>query len=88
METLHPAETVLKNKYGDCDDKVILGGAMLKTLGYDVALCLLKQPSANDFNHIYLQVKYNGQLIPFDTLIENGKVGMQAKGKKRIVFIY
>lgn len=36
----YPVETMFDG-YGDCEDKAILGGALLKQMGYDVVLVLL-----------------------------------------------
>lgn len=91
VETLHTAETVLKNLYGDCDDKVILGGAMLKTLGYTLAIVYLDFLGGGmDYQHVYLYVVHNNRYIPFDAAINEGSLGDEAKGYKykRIMVIY
>lgn len=66
VETLYSAEKVLMLGYGDCDDKVILGGAMLRTIGYHIFITIA---SLNiDWTHIFLIVysKKTG-FIYFDT---------------------
>src|SRR5437868_5829478 len=41
VETLHTARRMLELRAGDCDDMTILLGAMLKSTGHPVRLCLV-----------------------------------------------
>jgi predicted transglutaminase-like cysteine proteinase len=82
IETLQPAEVTLANKYGDCDCKSILSGAMLKTLGYTVALVFLDVAGLFDYQHIYLWVAFNGKWHAFDTCIESASAGVGSEVKK------
>lgn len=38
LETLHGAEYILVNKYGDCDDKTVLLLAMLRAIGFETEI--------------------------------------------------
>ena len=90
VETIYAADKCLKYRYGDCDDKVVLGGAMLRTLGYEIALVLLDTLSQVDYQHIYLWVEYDNKWVAFDTCIVNGSVGQEIKNfkRKKIMPIY
>jgi hypothetical protein len=68
VELLHSARRMLALRAGDCDDMVILLGAMLEATGHPVRLVLVgSNPRKPDlFTHIYLEVRYRDQWIPLD----------------------
>ena len=51
---IHDAEKVLETGSGDCDDFVILLGALLLSIGWTVRM-VISGREKNSFNHIYLQ---------------------------------
>lgn len=56
VETLQSPMITLENKFGDCDDHVILFCCMLKCIGYDVGVCALEV----DFEALKIQAGTNG----------------------------
>lgn len=55
----YPVETLFDG-YGDCEDKAILGAALLKKLGFDVVLIFLETPD-HKRSHIALGVEMMGK---------------------------
>jgi hypothetical protein len=90
IETLYTAETCLRQAYGDCDDKVILAGAMLKYLGFRMALVYLDLIGNYYYQHVYLMVYIDGVETPFDTCITSGALGKEAENwvRRKIMIIY
>lgn len=68
VELLHTARRMLDLRAGDCDDMTILLGAMLKSTGHPVRLCLVGfHPEAvHAYSHIYPEVNLRGKWIPID----------------------
>lgn len=88
VETYFTAENVLKFKYGDCDDKVILAGAMLRSIGMDICIVIIDMLNQKSYEHIFLLVSVNGKWIPFDATMTNGALGKMAQGYKRAKIFY
>lgn len=67
-ETLGTPEYLLKVKAGDCDDYVIVLGALLTSLGHAVRIVTIradpKEPRR--FSHVYLQVNAHGNWMGLD----------------------
>ena len=73
IEVLHSARRLLELRAGDCDDHVILLGAMLKSVGHPVRL-VLTGPDARRpglFSHIYLESWSRGRWIPLDATMSH-----------------
>lgn len=68
VELLHSARRMLSILAGDCDDMVVLLGAMLESTGHPVRLVIVgSNPRRRDlFTHIYLEVKHRGRWIALD----------------------
>jgi hypothetical protein len=68
VEVLHSARKLAELRAGDCDDKTILLGAMLESVGHPVRLVLTgpdpRRPRL--FSHVYLEVSHRGRWIPLD----------------------
>lgn len=52
--------------YGDCDDHVLLLGALLVSVGVPVVVNGVKLPGATHFNHVILQAVINGRPVDID----------------------
>lgn len=78
IETFYSAEKILENRYGDCDDKVIIGGSMLRTLGMDICIVLLDLSNQESYDHIMLLAGVENKWIPFDASMQNGSLGRMA----------
>jgi hypothetical protein len=72
VETLHTARRMLELLAGDCDDMTILLGAMLKSTGHPVRLCLagFRRRFPHAYSHIYPEVNFRGKWIPIDASME------------------
>jgi len=74
-------ENVFRQRYGDCKDKSVLIGAMLKSKGIESTLVLLNSyeeyglneylPSPSAFNHVVLYVSIDGRGQYIDPTIPN-----------------
>jgi transglutaminase-like putative cysteine protease len=61
VETLRTPDWTLKLRAGDCDDKTLLLGTLLETLGYEVRFVVTGYtPDPNFFEHVYLIVFVDG----------------------------
>lgn len=65
VERLQTPDATLLLKAGDCDDMVILGGALLESVGVPTRIKLIGQKTGQ-FSHIYLEYQANGQWKSFD----------------------
>lgn len=52
MEGLQTPDVTLEILAGDCDDKVILLGALLTSIGHPVQFCAVKVDDEKDFSHV------------------------------------
>lgn len=64
-ETLHHPETVLSIASGDCDDKSILLGSLLYSIGHDVRFIAVSfEPDF--YCHVWVQDYINGQWLDLE----------------------
>lgn len=80
VETLHPAEFILRNRYGDCDDKTILVCAMLESIGLKTKLVAVGAVP-NTCSHVYAEVRMGQHWIPLECT-EDVPVGWSPPGVK------
>lgn len=66
VETLHPAEVVLSNRAGDCDDKVILLCSLLASIGLQTRIRAAAVDSP-ECNHVMADVWLEDKWIPLET---------------------
>jgi hypothetical protein len=83
----HTAESILKNKYGDCKDKATLMSALLRTAGINSYFLSVHTrrgyvapdaPSAYTFNHEIIAIEVpKGEKLPasFQSLVTHSKLG-------------
>lgn len=64
VETLHSADQVLRHGQGDCDDKTILLGSLLQSIGVPVRLVAVGQMPGH-YRHVYLEA-FVGSWIAMD----------------------
>lgn len=64
-ETLHAPEFILENRYGDCDDKVILFNALCESVG--IKTCIFAVGSGKIPTHVMAGVFINGQWLFAET---------------------
>jgi transglutaminase-like putative cysteine protease len=79
VETVHGAEFILKNRYGDCDDKSILVASMLLSIGHPCAIvaCGFIEKM---FSHVYVITKIGEKWVPVETT-EQVALGWQPTGQ-------
>lgn len=82
VETVHRARDLLRwhRKSADCDDFVILTGALLESIGHPVRMVIIGNNSYNtqDFSHIYMQVQVKDKWISLDGSVTGAAVGWEA----------
>jgi transglutaminase-like putative cysteine protease len=66
VETLHPAQWVLANGYGDCDDFSILIASMLESVGHKCRFMAISFEGPEDFSHVLVQTKIGDRWITVD----------------------
>jgi len=67
--------------FGDCDDKTTLGLALLKNLGYNVAVRVASYREPGVYSHVYGLVKINREWVPFDATPDNKWLGWEMPAK-------
>lgn len=82
-----PAKILRKVESGqpvgiDCDDFVVLAGALLQALGHDVRFAIEGTQQAGIFEHIHLEVydESAGQWYAFDPALSNAPLGTPLQG--------
>lgn len=65
---------------GDCDDHVVLGLSLAKSLGYPTVIRVTGYPhnTAGRYSHVYGMVNVKGEWIPFDAVRTDRNLGWQA----------
>lgn len=56
VDTYRTPQRTIQMAMGDCDDMVILGGAMMQSVGYPVRIKIIRLHGQPSFHHIYLLV--------------------------------
>lgn len=65
VETLHPAEWVLRQGAGDCDDKAILLAALLLSIGHTPRfIAVAFEPG--EFSHVWVQDYLGGRWLDLE----------------------
>ena len=57
--------------YGDCDDHVVLLGAMLVSIGIPARAVAVKLHGSDHYNHVVIDYPYQGQSILIDPCAKN-----------------
>lgn len=82
VETVHTARQLLSRhrKAADCDDFVILTGALLQAIGHPVRIIIIgnNYDDKEDYSHIYLQVFVDKKWTSLDGSVPGAKVGWEA----------
>lgn len=66
-ETLHDPIRVYEMGAGDCDDKVILLGALLESIGYTTRIVVTGYSDPSIYDHVYLKVLLpDGRMMALD----------------------
>ena len=82
VETVHRARDLLRRhrKAADCDDFVILTGALLQSIGHPVRIVIIGNnfKDKEDYSHIYLQTLVNKKWIALDGSVPGAKIGWEA----------
>lgn len=93
LELVHTPQFLLESimeegiVLGDCDDYSILGASLLRVLGYNVQFKVIACYPSESFSHVYLVVKLNGEWVPFDAIHQDWKLGQEASGISRTLFM-
>ena len=78
-EMLQRVDAILEHRAADCDDFVILGGSLLRSIGIPVRIVIIgADPSAPDgYSHIYLQAFMGDAWVGFDPSVNESKFGWE-----------
>jgi len=82
VETVHTARELLRRhkKAADCDDFVILIGALLQSIGHPIRIVIIGNNylDKSDYSHIYLQVLAGKKWVSLDGSVPGAKAGWEA----------
>lgn len=82
VETVHRARELLRRhkKAADCDDFVILTGALLQSIGHPVRIVIIGNNylDKEDYSHIYIQVMAGKKWVSLDGSVPGAKAGWEA----------
>lgn len=82
VETVHRARDLLRRhrKAADCDDFVILTGALLQAIGHPIRIIIIgnNDEDKEDYSHIYLQVQIGKEWVALDGSVPGAKMGWEA----------
>lgn len=67
LEGLQAPTETLKLKSGDCDDKVMLMGALLQSIGHPVRMVAVQVDGADYYSHVFLQSKIGERWVSYET---------------------
>lgn len=70
VETLQTPVVTLENRWGDCDDKSLLLGTLLLSIGHPVRFKAVGI-DGGDFEHVYVETKLGSRWIALDSTEEN-----------------
>lgn len=74
LETVQSPQVTAQILIGDCDDKVVLLAALLRTLGRSIRyVTLARQPGR--YSHVYLEVLFRGRWIALDPIEPTFEIG-------------
>lgn len=80
IETLQTPIQTLRLGQGDCDDKSVLAGALLESIGHPVRFVAVGM-APDIYQHVFPQTKIGGKWVTVETT-ENWPLGRHPKGVK------
>ena len=85
VEMIYDAPQILAQRYGDCDDQVLLLGAFLQLAGirWCPVVVALDSSMPREFSHIYLVANLDGSMVPIDTVNTGQPFGWEAESPFR-----
>lgn len=85
VEIVYDAPQILSQRYGDCDDQVLLMGTFLNLAGirWCPVIVALDASMPQEFSHIYLVANLDGSWVPIDTVNTGQPFGWEAQGAYR-----
>lgn len=85
VEMVYDAPQILSQRYGDCDDQVLLMGSFLSLAGirWCPVVVALDSSQPREFSHIYLAANLDGSWVPIDTVNTGQPFGWEAESPFR-----
>lgn len=85
VEIVSDAPQILKQRFGDCDDHVLLMGSFLSLAGirWCPVIVALDATQRDEFSHVYLVANLDGSMVPIDTVNRSQPFGWEASGSFR-----
>lgn len=75
VELVQDVWSTLSRKRADCDDFVVLLGAMLEVSGTPVRFITVSTSPDKEPGHVYLEANFGGRWTPLDAIIQGAPVG-------------
>lgn len=66
VETLHTVQRIMEQGQGDCDDKAVLLGALLGSLGYPTRYVAVGFKPGR-YSHVLVEAEVGGRWVPLET---------------------
>jgi len=86
IELLQNPKITIQERFGDCDDMVILLGTLNKAIGNDIAFVTISFPGEKDFCHIYIIVLDSlGRIKGYDAASPKISVLILIKARKKVL---
>lgn len=67
VETLKTPLETLRSMTGDCDDKALLAGALLQSIGVKVRYVAVGNESPGEFDHVYVEARMGDHWVGVET---------------------
>ena len=71
---------------GDCDNKSTLLASLLLSIGHTCAFAVIKTESGSYWDHVYVEVNYNGAWIPLET-VRPVDPGVEAEYAEKVRYV-
>lgn len=82
IELVHAPHHTLRQRAGDCDDKVTLLAGLLESIGYSTQFVTVAT-KPGDFHHVIVEVRSGRRWVPLDPTVEKATPGWEHPGLVR-----
>lgn len=87
LEGLQAPTETLNLGAGDCDDKVMLMGSLLQSIGHPVRMVAVQVDGSPHYSHVFLQTRIGDRWVSYETTErwQPGEVSPRITGKAIVV---
>lgn len=86
-ELVQGAPYTLRVRAGDCDDMVVLAGAMLRAIGYVVKLVAVGMEGERGYSHVFLGARSRSNTWRWVELLRNWPVGERVRSAREMTVL-